>query len=192
MKNDNQKDLLRPVEVDGIQEFDNQLPRWWVWLFWITTIVGVVYAVNLHFAGGESLIQSYDLGLEEQKNLLNASASSDPNGNAAGESSLGGWAIDDPSAIAAGKEAYAVNCIACHADDGGGGIGPNLTDKNWIHGGKPEEIVKVIGEGVAEKGMVSWKPILGDAKVRELASYVWSLQGTTPKNPKAPEGDLRE
>jgi cytochrome c oxidase cbb3-type subunit 3 len=188
MKNDTPKDLLRPVEADGIQEFDNQLPRWWVWLFYITTIIGVVYAINLHMAGGETLIQAYNSGIEEQKNALSqasASSGSDGDGSQA-------WSITDPESIAKGKEDYTINCVPCHADDGGGGIGPNLTDKHWLHGNTPDELVKVIADGVPEKGMVPWKPVLGEAKVRQLASYVWSLQGTTPKNPKEPQGDLKE
>ncbi len=183
------KDQVRPVEADGIKEFDNKLPRWWVWLFITTVVWGVIYLFYMEVMGGETLIQTFNK--EQHENQVEQQA----NQQSAGEE---GSQIDLVTAMASddnkteGKEVFTVNCIPCHGPDGGGVIGPNLTDKYWIHGAKPENIVAVITSGVPEKGMIAWAPILGQEKVIQVAAYVLSLQGSTPANPKAPEGNLQE
>ncbi len=187
---EHQKDQLRPGEADGIQEFDNKMPRWWVLLFYISTIIGVVYAVYIHGFGGETLIAAYDKTLtEEAAQKLQAESAPDESGNS-------GPSLADKmktaAYIEAGKPIYDVNCAPCHGPDGGGSIGPNFTDKYWLHGGKPEDVMKVISDGVIEKGMIAWMPILGKQKIEEVAAYVLSLQGTTPTNPKEPQGTVAE
>jgi cytochrome c oxidase cbb3-type subunit 3 len=81
-----------------------------------------------------------------------------------------------------------INCVACHAPDGGGAVGPNFCDDYWIHGGKKEDLVRIINEGVLAKGMISWKTILNKEQIDDVADFILSLQGTTPANPKEPQG----
>ncbi len=161
---------LRPANADGIEEFDNALPRWWVWLFRFTILFAVIYMAWLHLLGGESIQQEYMREVAALENVSHSSAS---------ESETSGG----------GQAAYATNCLPCHGAAGEGTIGPNLTDKFWIHGGKPDQIEKTIADGVLDKGMPAWKPILGEAKVRQLVSYVITLKGSNPPNPKAAQGD---
>ncbi len=186
-KNKPEKDKLRPLEADGIQEFDNELPRWWVGLFYITVIVGVIYGINLHFFGGKTLIDTYT---DAQQSVESSSET-----NATSEAGVTEETVDLAEAvkleenIALGKEVFDVNCVPCHLKDGGGSIGPNLTDNYWIHGGSAEAIHTVIANGVPEKGMPPWKPILGEKKVIAATAYLLTLKGTTPETPKAPQGD---
>lgn len=185
-----QKDQLRPGEADGIQEFDNKMPRWWVLLFYISTIIGVAYGVYLHGFGGETLIAAYNKTLAEDADRKNQIETSTQDSGAAGETLADKMKM--PTFIEAGKATYDVNCAPCHGPDGGGTIGPNFTDKYWLHGGKPEDVVKTISNGVIEKGMIAWLPILGKQKIEEVAAYILSMQGTTPANPKEPQGTLVE
>jgi cytochrome c oxidase cbb3-type subunit 3 len=99
--------------------------------------------------------------------------------------------LKDEGDLTAGKSIFNESCIACHKADGGGGIGPNLTDKNWILGGGIKNVFKTISEGGRDgKGMISWKSELKPAQMAQVASYVLSLQGTTPAEPKAAEGEI--
>ena len=98
--------------------------------------------------------------------------------------------ITEPSGLEAGKTIFKTNCIACHAADGGGIVGPNLTDDYWIHGGGIKNVFKTIKYGVVEKGMIAWQTQLNPTQIQEVASYVISLHGTTPAAPKQPEGDI--
>jgi cytochrome c oxidase cbb3-type subunit III len=96
---------------------------------------------------------------------------------------------DTPAAIAAGQSIYSANCVACHAADGGGGVGSNLTDEYWKHGGSINDIFKVIKYGVVEKGMIPWQDQLSPEEMQQVASFIKTLQGTTPANPKVAEGE---
>jgi len=178
LKNQNtEADRLRPFIADGIQEYDNALPRWWVWLFNGTIVFSVAYVLWLHVFQGETLQQEYQRELAESKSA-----------QAAAPAATAGGAADESTLIAAGKTSYMTNCVPCHGSQGEGGVGPNLTDNFWIHGGSKEAITKSIAAGIAEKGMPPWQPVLGDKKVAELASYVMTLKGTNPPNGKAPQG----
>jgi cytochrome c oxidase cbb3-type subunit 3 len=97
----------------------------------------------------------------------------------------------DPVQVAAGKAIFAKNCAACHAADGGGVIGPNLTDDYWIHGEKIEEIHTTVFNGVLAKGMPTWGKLLKPSEIQQVVAYVWTLHGTTPAKPKDPQGDLK-
>ena len=189
---DDKQDLLRPIEADGIQEFDNQMPRWWVALFYITVIVGTIYGIKLHYFGGETLIEAYNasggvsptaVATLEETSVQDAPGEDD--GNLADR-------LASKEYIDGGKKVYATNCSPCHGADGGGVIGPNLTDNYFIHGRSPEETVKVISEGVPAKGMVAWKPVIGKKQVDQVAAFVLSLIGTTPASAKEPQGELIE
>ena len=144
---------------DGIQEYDNPLPDWWLGLFILTIVFAVGYTVEYHFISQRSQEQAYNLQMEEAQKRWpqNASAAA---------------VTTDAGAIDQGKEIYATNCAACHGPDLTGGIGPNLIDDEWVHGGDPDSVVKTITEGVGAKGMPAWGPVLGPAKVGAVASYV--------------------
>lgn len=183
--NDSEENVpLRPFEADGIQELDNNLPSWWVGLFVFCTIFGFLYMVYVHLLGGPTIEKEYIAS-------MNAALVSPP-------SSSGGSSTDEPTdlnallgnagAAASGKEAYVGNCAPCHGQNGEGLIGPNLTDKFWIHGGKPEQIYASVFTGYADKGMPGWGSILGEKKVRHITVYLIGLIGTNPAGAKAAQG----
>jgi cytochrome c oxidase cbb3-type subunit 3 len=97
---------------------------------------------------------------------------------------------EDEAMLAAGKKIFTMYCQVCHRPDGGGSIGPNLTDAYWIMGGTLNDVFDVISNGGRSgKGMVAWKNSLNKTQIEEVSNYVMSLQGTNPPNPKAPEGE---
>ena len=148
-------------EADGIQEYDNPLPDWWVGLFWATIVFALAYGIHYHFIAHRS----------PQKALAQEMAAAEerwPVTEPAGEEGL----TLTVAAAAAGEAIFTTNCVACHGADLRGGIGPNLLDDEWIHGGSPEAILNTIANGVPDKGMLAWGPILGAEKVREAAAYV--------------------
>jgi len=153
-------------ECDGIEEYDNRLPNWWVALFVITVIYGVFYGINYHFVADTSQAKAYDAQMAAAAEQWPAPSQEEIAQKA-----------DDPAALAAGKATYDALCVACHAADGTGGIGPNLTDAEWVHGGTLADINKTVTDGVPAKGMPPWGPQLGAAKVGEVAAYVHSLGG---------------
>lgn len=174
---------------DGIKELDNNLPPWWVYLFYGTIIFAIVYYIRFDIVKEYTQASEYEMEVEAAqiaiaeykktaKDLVDASTVE---------------LLTSAEDLSAGKAAYEMNCIACHMADGGGGIGPNLTDQNWILGGGIKNVFTTISEGGRDgKGMISWKQTLKPAQIAQVASYVLSLQGTTPANPKQPEGDLWE
>lgn len=157
--------------IDGIEEYNNPIPGWLMWILFVTIGISAVYWVLYPGfwpgATGWDQAKMYDeeMAVADVKYSMLRPKAVDIN-------SL----VNDPKAIAAGKEIFAHNCVPCHGADAHGGIGPNLTDKDWIYGGKPEDIVKTITNGTA-KGMPSWNSQLGAAKIGYAASYVHSLGG---------------
>jgi cytochrome c oxidase cbb3-type subunit 3 len=149
-------------EADGIEEYDNPLPDWWLGLLWLTIIWAVAYGVHYHFIGNRS--QEGRLAAEMQ-----AAEVRWPEEAAATVA----FAITE-EAIEAGEVIYGQNCAMCHGMELGGGIGPALNDGEWIHGGDPESVIRIITEGVPEKGMLTWGPILGAEKINQVAAYVLS------------------
>lgn len=188
------EDRLLDHNYDGIEEYDNPLPRWWVGLFIITVIFGVAYTAWYHLMpdGGDGQIESYNAEyqafLDEKEALLATGELEDEGFNEGDE-----YAFNDAAdVLAQGKKVFGTNCASCHLEDGGGQIGPNLTDKYWIHGGSMTDIVMTVANGVPENGMISWKPILSKKDILAVSSYIYSLEGTTPANPKDPQGELYE
>ena len=178
------KDQLLDHNYDGIQELDNDLPPWWLYMFYFTIGWAVVYIIYFHVLGvGELQQQEYQSELRAEAQRLEAITARQ---KASDTSPL--TAFTDAENLAAGKEVYMLNCMACHGQYGEGTIGPNMTDEYWVHGGTMPEIVKTINVGVPAKGMISWKPILPSLQIKQVASYILSLQGTNPANGKAPEG----
>jgi cytochrome c oxidase cbb3-type subunit III len=178
-------DQLRPSSYDGIQEYDNDLPRWWVWLFYLTGVYALAYVVGVYGFG-----ISIPPVPHEPSGVIIAAAPSSSQAAAPGqdEAVILKAKLNDPAAISKGKDVYAGKCAPCHGSAGGGVIGPNLTDDSWIHGGSLTEIKTVIENGVPEKGMLSWKAMLSQDDIRNLVVYIRSLKGSNPPGGKAAEG----
>lgn len=182
MANPSDDDRLLDHSYDGIQEFDNPLPRWWVWIFWATIVFSVLYVFDVTGRlAGPGRVQEYEREMAAAAERWPA-----PSGPV-DAASLAAMAAD-PATVAAGAQVFATNCVACHRADGGGLIGPNLTDDFWIHGGSLPEIHQVVSDGVLDKGMPPWSKVLSPAQVNAVVAYVHSLYGTTPPQPKAAEG----
>ncbi len=181
------QDELLNSNYDGIQEYDNDLPRWWLYLFYITIAFGVVYVGYYMFGPGQSQEQIVIAQLADDAKRAAASA---PAEGPSGDSLLA--LASNQDALKKGHEVFVARCVACHGPDGQGLIGPNLTDKYWIHGGKITDLVKVVENGVLDKGMLAWKGVLQPAEIHAVVAYIWSIRGTNPANPKAPQGDLVE
>jgi cytochrome c oxidase cbb3-type subunit 3 len=183
MSNDPKEPLLLDHEYDGIQELDNNLPRWWVWLFYITIIFAAGYLVHFHVTKvGDLQIAEYNKEMKAGEQLKAAAM-----GNF--EASL---TTLQPSSDAAmlenGRQTYAKYCAPCHRADGGGLVGPNLTDDYWIHGSNYTDTVKVIWDGVPAKGMITWKAVLKPNEIQAVASYIYTLRGAKLVTPgKLPE-----
>ena len=174
-------------EIDGITEMDNKLPRWWVWLFNLCIVFAVIYMAVYHVARVAPLQE------QQYRNEVAAAApavSPTPTDSTAAVAAAP--AAEEPSkddaVLAKGKQLFTVNCAVCPGPDGGGLIGPNLCDDSWIHGPKFTDNLHIIREGVPAKGMITWKAVLKADDILAVGSYIYTLRGTTPATPKAPEG----
>lgn len=181
---DQNSDRLLDHSYDGIQEYDNPMPRWWVITFWITIIFSILYALNVPGIGtGKGRIADYEADVaraDAARKALEPAGGPDA-------AQLAALAAR-PEVVAEGKQVFVAYCAACHREDGGGLIGPNLADDSWIHGGTLAEIRQTIDEGVLAKGMPNWGKVLRPEQVNAVTAYVYSLTGTNPANPKPPEG----
>jgi cytochrome c oxidase cbb3-type subunit 3 len=164
------RELGHAEDADGIEEYDNALPTWWIGLFIGCIVWAGYYAVDYHGANGRS--QTGEYAAEVAAALVKW-----PAPHPVAPSPSAGGTADDPVLVAAGKEVFATSCVGCHGATATGGVGPNLTDATWIHGGKLGDITKVVNEGVPAKGMITWGPILGPEKVAQVSSYVHGLGG---------------
>lgn len=179
-------DIMFEHEHDGIRELDNNLPPWWLYGFYFTIAFGVFYIPYYHFGSGPSSAEEYATEMakaEEEKAAYMASLS-----NLIDETNV---EIDmGDAALAEGKEVYTANCVACHGTMGEGGVGPNFTDEYWLHGGGIKNVFKTIKYGVPTKGMIPWEAQLSPGQMKNVASYILSMQGTNPPNAKEPQGEL--
>jgi len=183
MSNDPKEPLLLDHEYDGIQELDNKLPRWWVWLFYITIIFAAVYMVYYH------VTRTGDLQAAEYEKEMKAGAAIKAAAMGNFESTLATLKpATDAVLLEGGRQTYAKFCAPCHRADGGGLVGPNLTDDYWIHGSNYVDTVKVIWDGVPAKGMITWKTVLKPDEIQAVASYIYTLRGAKLASPgKVPE-----
>lgn len=182
-----EQDIDLGHDFDGIRELDNSLPPWWLWLFYITIIWSVAYLYYYHVSDTslnqeQEYIAAMELGEAEKAKYLSLQA------DAVDEKTV--TALTDDKAVSEGKEIYVANCLVCHGEKGEGLVGPNFTDKYWIHGGSINNIFSVIKYGVPEKGMISWKSQLQPAAMQKVASYILAFQGTNPPNQKEAQGTL--
>jgi len=177
-------DHLLDHDYDGIKELDNALPPWWKWGFYITVILAPIYILYYHYGKGMSPEQEYQAEMKLAAADIEAyrKASNDN----VDEKTV---TMGDAGVIAKGKAIYQKNCFMCHGANGEGGVGPNLTDNFWLHGGSINDVFKTIKYGVPDKGMQAWEKMLSPGEIRELASFVKSVKGTNPPNGKAPQGD---
>ncbi|MFZ1685405.1 MAG: cbb3-type cytochrome c oxidase N-terminal domain-containing protein [Candidatus Zixiibacteriota bacterium] len=207
---------------DGIQELDNDLPRWWIWLFYITIVWAVLYmgfyhVFNIGYLSADEYRRELDPNYERIQSVDAKMLGIIPNYHSplydpprdarlAGTVKKAGgitWheesretdtityvALTDPAAIEAGKGIFTIRCVQCHGKSGEGNIGPNLTDDYWLHGAGMTNVVKTIKYGYPAKGMLAWRTELTPDQIQQVASYVLSVHGSNPPNPKPPQGDL--
>lgn len=181
-----EKDIAMTHSYDGIVELDNYMPPWLKYLFYGTILFAIVYMINNTEMGfGKTPEEEYQAQLDKE-----AIAAEE-------RKALALAAIDETNVeydqseqmLSAGGTIYQNNCVACHANDGGGGVGPNFTDEYWLHGNTINDVFSVIKYGVPEKGMIPWQDQLSPEEIQQVANYVLSFQGTTPANPKEPQGE---
>ena len=172
-------------DYDGIRELDNRLPPWWIYGFYITILSGCIYLYRFHVSHtGLSNVKEYELSvIKADQDIKEYIAKK---GDAVDENTV--TVLSTPDDLAAGKTIFMTTCIACHTATGGGSVGPNLTDDYWLHGGSIKNIFKTIRYGV--NAMPQWQNTYSNKQIAQVASYVKSLRGTNPPNPKAPQGEL--
>ena len=170
-------------DYDGIKELNNPSPYWVLFLFLGTIAFSLFYAV--HYFGypnnGRDQISEYN-----KQMAAVGKATSDQN-----PGDLNAAVVFTKEQKEEGAKLFVEKgCIACHGMKGeGNAIGPNMTDKFWIHGCKPAELAKVISEGIPEKGMAPFKTMMTDAQIKSAVAYILgTLQGSNPPNAKAPQG----
>ncbi|CAM1366103.1 Cytochrome c oxidase cbb3-type subunit 3 [Tenacibaculum sediminilitoris] len=181
-------EIILDHNYDGIKELDNNLPPWWLYMFYATIVFAAVYLIRYHVLGANNQEMEYAQAVEKAKRELAVFQS---NSNEAIIDAETATVLTDAGDLSRGKAVYNLNCAACHVADGGGGIGPNLTDQYWILGGGIKNIFNTISNGGRDgKGMVAWNKTLKPKDIQKVASYIISLQGTTPAKPKQPQGEL--
>ena len=182
-----EESILLDHDYDGIKELDNNLPPWWKYGFYLTIVTGVIYLVHFHvLKTGDLQGKEYDISMAQAK--IEVDEFMKTSANNVDENTV--KVLTEASDIATGKDLYIANCVACHGKGGEGTVGPNLTDEYWIHGGSIQDLFKTLKYGWVEKGMKSWKDDLSPMQIAQVASYIRTLKGTNPPNPKAPQGDL--
>ena len=194
MSNPTESEARRDQEIsghryDGIREYDNPMPGWWLWLFWATIVFGIVYFLGINVFGFvDSYADDLEQSMAELQQIRDDYKAANP--SAAIDSAALAAAVADPARVTAGADLYAAQCAVCHGPQGQGLIGPNMTDAYWIHGGSNMDIYRVISEGVGAKGMPPWEAIYTADERASITAYVRSLVGTNPPNAKEAQGEL--
>ncbi|PKV48301.1 cytochrome c oxidase cbb3-type subunit 3 [Aquimarina sp. MAR_2010_214] len=184
---ESEEEIILDHNYDGIKELDNNLPPWWVYMFYATIIFGIAYLVRFHVYNDYTQTEEYETEVAEAKIAIEEYKKTAKDLVDINTVTL----LTEASDINAGKAVYTANCVACHKADGGGGIGPNLTDEHWILGGGIKNVFRTISEGGRDgKGMVAWKQTLKPVEMAQVASYIITLGGTTPAEPKEPQGEV--
>jgi cytochrome c oxidase cbb3-type subunit 3 len=182
--NDENKNEPRLLEhdADGIQELDNLLPRWWVWLFWMCNVFAFLYMLYFHVLDyGDSQAAAYTKDAKAGDEIKSAALAQFESNIASLQPS------QDKAILARGQQVFTTYCAPCHRPDGGGLVGPNLCDDYWIHGPTFQDNLKTIINGVPDKGMITWRGVLKPEEIEAVASHIYTLRGSKPVNPKPPE-----
>lgn len=184
---ESEDEIILDHNYDGIKELDNKLPPWWVYGFYVTIIFAIVYMVRYHVFNDVNQAQEYEIAVAEAQLEIDEYKRTAKDLVDVNSVELLTESID----LNAGKTIYELNCVACHKSDGGGGIGPNLTDEYWILGGGIKNVFKTVSEGGrAGQGMVPWKNDLKPLEIAQVSSYLLSFQGTSSAEPKEAQGEL--
>ncbi len=179
-----QQDTVMDHEFDGIQEFDNRLPNWWLWLMYGSIVFALFYWIVFHTLELRKLPrEQFEEVMAEAQEIQLAKMM-----EAGVDNDFFVAMADTPDKVAEGREIFVKHCVACHLDQGQGLVGPNLTDGNWIHGCEPMDLFKTVSDGVAAKGMPAWQNQLGPTRVMSVVSYVMTIKNTNVSG-KAPEGE---
>ncbi|MBL7779345.1 MAG: c-type cytochrome [Chitinophagales bacterium] len=178
-------DILLNHNYDGIRELDNQLPPWWKYSFYISIVWSIFYLAYYHVGNGLSSKAEYEKEVQLAK--LQVEEYNRTNALSVDENSV---TLANDAGILEGADIFKTNCSACHGSAGEGNtVGPNLTDKYWLHGGSLSDVFKSVKYGWPSKGMKSWQADLSPVQIKNVVSYIYSLQGTNPPNAKEPQGD---
>lgn len=181
-------DHILDHDYDGIQELDNSLPPWWKYGFYITIVFSVFYFMRYHvWKTGPDPEQEYNTEMATAAKQIEEYRKKA--GDMVDEKTV---TLADVKGIEEGAKIFQTACMACHGGKGEGGVGPNLTDKFWLHGGTINDVFKTIKYGVPEKGMQAWEKTYSPSQIKNIASYIRSIAGTNPPNGKAPQGDPLE
>lgn len=184
---ENEGKLLLDHNYDGIKELDNNLPPWWVYLFYGCIVFAGIYLVRFEIMGGDNPEMEFQKEMAQAKIDVAEYMKTAP--DLMDEKTV--TLLTDPAELAVGKTIFITNCAACHRADAGGQVGPNLTDKQWILGGGIKNVFHTISVGGRDsKGMIAWKGTLKPKEIQHVASYILSLKGSNPKEPKAPDGEI--
>lgn len=180
----NETDQLKDHAYDGIQEYDNPLPAWWLATFFITIIFGFLYWIHYEFGGGQSQYAELNADLAKYEALKTSA----PAPTESEEELL--KLIAAAETVKEGEGLFASRCAACHGNELQGLIGPNLVDEFWIHGkGTFTEVMNVVAKGVLDKGMPNWDGQLSPKELKTVTAFILSRKGSKVPNPKAPQGD---
>jgi cytochrome c oxidase cbb3-type subunit 3 len=181
-----EEEIVLDHNYDGIKELDNSLPPWWVYMFYATIVFAAVYLVRYHVLDGDPPEVEYQKAVAQAQIEINKYKATATDLITAENVEL----LTDDASLARGKAVFNLNCASCHLADGGGAIGPNLTDEYWILDGGIKGVFETVSNGGRDgKGMIAWNKTLKAADIAKVSSYVISLQGTTPANPKPPQGE---
>lgn len=179
-------DILIDHPHDGIYELDNRLPPWWVSMFYITIVFSFGYMIYYHYLYPEkNQLAEYKTAVKKA-DIMKAEIA-ERQANLVNENTV--VALTDAASLDLGKGIFIGKCAACHGQKGEGGIGPNMTDEYWLHGGSIKKIFTTIKHGVPDKGMIAWEAQMSLSEIQSVASYILTLKGTNPPNPKAPQGE---
>lgn len=181
------QDRLLEHDYDGIQEYDNPMPRWWLWILIGTVVWSVLYFINIPGVGsGKGWLANYESDMAAARERYGAAEAA---AVATMDDATVFAAAHDPAVVAKGKEQFDTVCSPCHLADGGGSIGPNLTDDFWIHGNRPSQIYGTVSNGVLDKGMPAWSQTMTPDVVKAVSAYVITLHGRTPAVAKEAQGE---
>jgi len=182
-----EESIMLDHDYDGIKELDNNLPPWWKYGFYLTIVVAVIYLINYHVTGSSPL-QKEEYTISVKKAEAEIAEFMKNSANNVDENTV--KMLSGASDLASGKDLFISTCAACHGKGGEGSVGPNLTDDYWLHGGSVKDIFKTIKYGWPDKGMKSWKDDFSPMQIAQLTSFIRTLKGTNPPNPKDKQGEL--